>query len=133
MRVLTYAVLGMLTMQPLIATPALALQKIKTVYEEVSSFSSKPITAAALENAFKTCSSARGWRFTRVSSGKLIGKLSVRGKHYVEVEVEYSSKAYKISYRGSKNMRYNATDNTIHKRYNSWVTNLSDDVMFCLK
>ena len=133
MKLLTYAMLGMLAMQPLIATPALALQKIATVYQEVSSFSSKPISAATLEKAFKTCSSARGWRFARVAPGKLIGQLTVRSKHYVKIEVEYNSNAYKISYLDSTNMRYDAKTNTIHKRYNSWMTNLSDDVKFCLQ
>lgn len=133
MRILTYAVLGMLAMQLFIVTPAMAVQKIKTVNEEISSFTSKPISAASVEKAFKTCSSARGWRFKRLAPGKLIGQLNVRSKHYVEVEVAYNSKAYSISYRKSKNMRYNAKENTIHKRYNSWVSNLSNDVIFCLR
>jgi hypothetical protein len=133
MRIFTYALLGMLAVQTLIATPALAEQKVKTVHIEVSSFSSKPISASAIENAFKTCSAERGWKFTRAAPGKLIGKLNVRGKHSIEVLVEYSSEAYKISYQNSRNMRYYAAENTIHKRYNSWVKNLSNDVIFCLQ
>jgi hypothetical protein len=133
MKIFTYAMLGIMAMQPLIATPALAVQKIAAVYEEVSSFSSKPISAATLEKAFRTCSVARGWKFTRVAPGKLVGQLNVRSKHYIEVEIAYNAKAYSISYRNSKNMRYNAAEKTIHKRYNSWVTNLSNDVQFCLQ
>lgn len=133
MRIFAYALLGFLLLQPLTTRPALALQVVDTVYKEVSTFSSKPISAQTIEKAFKTCSAARGWKFTKASSGKLIGQLSVRGKHYVEVDVDYSSKAYKISYRNSRNMRYDAKQNIIHKRYNSWINNLSNDVIFCLK
>jgi hypothetical protein len=133
MRNFTYLLLGLFALQSFIATPALADQKVKTFYEEISSSTGKTITASAVAKAFKTCSAHRGWKFTRVAAGKLIGQLNVRGKHYLEVDVAYNAKAFKISYKGSKNMRYNAEANTIHKRYNSWVSNLSSDVLFCLK
>lgn len=133
MRMFKFALLGLLAAQLFVAAPAWALQPVETVYKEVSSFSTKSLSAADVEKAFKTCSTARGWKFTRVSNGKLVGKLNVRSKHSVEVEVEYSSKAFKISYLDSKNMKYNAANNTIHNRYNSWVNNLTNDVVFCLE
>lgn len=133
MRIFTYAALGMLALQLLIAGPAFAYPKVKTIYKEISSFSNKPISTSAIKKAFMTCSADRGWKFTQMSPGKLIGKLSVRGKHYIEVMVEYDSNAYKISYQDSTNMKYYAEENTIHRRYNSWTDNLSNDVIFCLQ
>jgi len=133
MKLLTYAFLGAFALQPLTATTAAALEAIQTSFVQLSEVTSKNTTIRGVENALKTCSSARGWKFRRVASGKLIGQLTVRGKHYVEVDVEYSSQVFKISYRDSKNMKYNAANNTIHKRYNSWVENLTNDVIFCLK
>ncbi|MFC4217310.1 hypothetical protein [Pseudophaeobacter arcticus] len=133
MKLLTYAFLGAFALQPLTATTAAALEKIQTSFVQLSEVTSKNTTIRGVENALKTCSSARGWKFSRVAPGKLIGQLTVRGKHYVEVDVEYSSQVFKISYRDSRNMKYNAEKNTIHKRYNSWIENLTNDVIFCLK
>ena len=133
MKLLTYAFLGALALQPMTATTAAAVETIQTSYVNLSEVTSQNTTTRSVENALKTCSSARGWRFSRVAPGKLLGKLTVRGKHYVEVDVEFSSQAFKISYRDSTNMKYNAAKNTIHKRYNSWVENLTNDVIFCLK
>jgi hypothetical protein len=133
MKLLTYAFLGAFALQPLTATTAAALEKIQTSFVQLSEVTSKNTTIRGVENALKTCSSARGWKFSRVAPGKLIGQLTVRGKHYVEVDVEYSSQVFKISYRDSRNMKYNAEKNTIHNRYNSWIENLTNDVIFCLK
>ncbi len=133
MKLLTYAFLGAFALQPLTATTAAALEKIQTSFVQLNEVTSKNTTIRGVENALKTCSSARGWKFSRVAPGKLIGQLTVRGKHYVEVDVEYSSQVFKISYRDSRNMKYNAEKNTIHKRYNSWIENLTNDVIFCLK
>lgn len=133
MKLFAYAFLGVIALQPLTATSAAALEKIHTSYVQLNEVTQKNTTARGVENAIKTCSSARGWKFSKAAPGKLIGQLSVRGKHYVEVDVEYSSTVFKISYRDSQNMKYNAARNTIHKRYNSWVENLTNDVVFCLK
>lgn len=133
MRVLAYAVIGMLAVLSFIATPAQALPKAAPLYVEVSSFMSKRISAATLERAFKTCSSARGWKVSRVGRGKLVGKLDVRSKHSIKVLIKFNSKSYRITYLDSRNMKYNAKTNRIHRRYNSWVTNLSNDVKFCLQ
>ncbi|MEP2716529.1 hypothetical protein [Pseudophaeobacter sp.] len=133
MKFLTYAFLAAFALQPLTAVPAAALETIQTSYVNLSEVTSKNPTTRQVENALKTCSSARGWEFSRVATGKLIGQLRVRGKHYVEVDVEYSKSAFKISYRDSRNMKYDSENNTIHRRYNSWIENLTNDVIFCLK
>ena len=133
MRILSYAVIAMLAVQAFVATPAQALPRAKPLIVEVSSFTNKRISVAALERAFRTCSSARGWKVSRVGPGKLIGKLDVRSKHSIKVMINVNPTSYKISYLDSRNMKYNATTNRIHKRYNSWVANLSNDVKFCLQ
>lgn len=113
--------------------PAMAGRTIVTVYTNLEAELGKPVSMKKVESAFKKCSADRGWRFNKVAPGKLVGKLAVRGKHYVEVSVSYNSKEYKISYQDSKNMKYKASANTIHKRYNSWVKNLDNDVKLCLR
>lgn len=118
----------------LIAEPVVAAgAPVATVYTSLQSAIGKNVRMQDVEKAFKECSADRGWNFQRISSGKLIGKLYVRGKHYVEVEVQFNSKEYTITYRDSKNMKYDSEKQTIHRRYNSWVENLDNDVKFCLK
>jgi len=118
-----------LTASPVVAAGA----PIDTVYTDLQTEIGKNVRMQDVEKAFKGCSAHRGWKFQSVSSGNLIGKLIVRGKHYVEVAVKFNSKEYTITYRNSKNMRYDPETNTIHRRYNSWVENLDNDVKFCLK
>ncbi len=118
----------------MIAEPVVAANApIETVYTDLQTAVGKNVRMQDLEKAFKGCSASRGWKFQKVSSGNLIGKLIVRGKHYVEVAVKFNSKEYTITYRDSKNMKYDPEKQTIHRRYNSWVENLDNDVKFCLK
>jgi len=106
---------------------------ISTVYSKLQPTVGKNVSVQDVENAFKTCSADRGWNFQTVSTGTLIGKLIVRGKYYVEVGVLFNSQEYSITYRDSRNMKYNSEKQTIHRRYNSWVENLDNDVQFCLQ
>ena len=129
MRIFAYALLGFLALQSLAATPALAMQPVAPLSVDLSG---NNLSAGKVEKAFLNCGAQRGWKIKRISSGNLVGQLLVRGKHYVAVDIAYSSKGYTITYRDSKNMKYNAEKNVIHNRYKSWVDNLSNDVIFCL-
>ena len=115
------------------ASPVWAVETPIPIYTETSSITTKSLSASKVAQAISTCSAGRGWKFSKAGSGKMVGQLTVRGKHYVEVGVEYSAKAYKITYRDSKNMKYDVANNTIHRRYNSWLENLDNDVKFCLR
>ncbi len=116
----------------LASTPAWALKPVQPVYTDIEAAKGKQYSATKVQQAFKTCGGQRGWRFSSDGSGKMVGQLTVRGKHYVAVDIQYSGKAFNITYRDSKNMKYNPSKNTIHNRYSSWVENLSNDVLFCL-
>lgn len=115
------------------ASPVVALEVVEQRYTDLASLTGKTFPASKIVSAFKQCSLSRGWKFDTNGSGRMIGQLFVRGKHYVAVDVAYNSKSYTISYRDSKNMKYNPETKKIHKRYNSWVTNLDNDVQFCLR
>lgn len=103
------------------------------VYTSVASIDGRSYTRKQVETAIINASAHRGWQFKRGNNGALIGTLLVRGKHFVAVDVVYDSKAYKITYRDSKNMNYDPATKTIHKRYNSWVENLDNDIKFYLQ
>jgi hypothetical protein len=47
--------------------------------------------------------------------------LTVRNKHYIEVDIAFDEKTFRITYRDSRNMNYNGQ--TIHWNYNNWCRN----------
>ncbi len=114
------------------AEPVMA-RSIQTVYSKVATASGKAMSARDVESAIVTASAHRGWEFKKVAHGKLVGTLVVRGKHYVAIDILFNSKEYRFTYKDSKNMRYDPETKTIHKRYNSWVTNLDNDIKFYLQ
>src|SRR5690606_5931810 len=58
----------------------------------------------------------------------IIASVLVRGKHYAEVEISYSASAYSITYRNSRELKYNPDKGTIHKSYNGWINLLSNSI-----
>jgi len=64
-----------------------------------------------------------GWNMQKVSKGVIVATLFLRG-HEAVVTIKYAADGYSISYRDSKNLKYNAENQTIHSNYNGWVHNL---------
>ena len=116
----------------LTSTSAWALKPVQPIYTDIESAKGKQYSAAQVQQAFKTCGTQRGWRFSSDGAGKMVGQLTVRHRHYVAVNIQFSGKAFTINYRASDNMKYDPSENTIHNRYSSWVENLSNDVLLCL-
>jgi len=72
---------------------------------------------------------ARGWTPVLGQSGNIItASLSVRSKHFAEVDISYSEKAYSITYKSSRDLDYDEKKQKIHRNYNKWVTMLSDTI-----
>ncbi len=132
MRLFAYVFLGVLALQPLTADPAWAVRKIEVITTEFSNFSDKTLTSRDVEAALLKCSGKRGWKLQKASPGMMVGRIIVRGKHYVEVDIVYNSKAMSVTYKDSRNMRYNAKQETSHNRYKGWVTTMSNEVALCL-
>ena len=80
------------------------------------------------ERAIVRAGSNRGWQFSRVAPGQLRGTVNVRGKHQATVDVTFTTQTYSINYAGSENLKYDASTNTIHPSYNSWVTLLDGEI-----
>ena len=68
-----------------------------------------------------------GWVVTKEAPGEIKATLSLR-THVAIVSIKYSTKEYNITYISSTNLEYNATNNTIHSNYNSWVKNLNQAI-----
>ncbi|RXK12564.1 hypothetical protein CP965_08265 [Halarcobacter mediterraneus] len=103
-----------------------------TVYNIDNSnyLSDKKLTTSKVERAIIKGSMKRGWVTKKIKTGLIEAKNNVRGKHLVIVNINYNSKGYKISYKDSRNMKYDAGSNTIHKNYNKWVSNLENDINY---
>ncbi|RXK12563.1 hypothetical protein CP965_08260 [Halarcobacter mediterraneus] len=90
----------------------------------------KKVNTKKVENAIVKAAMKRGWGTKKIKTGLIEAKNNVRGKHLVIVNINYNSKGYKISYKDSRNMKYDAGSNTIHKNYNKWIGNLEKDINY---
>lgn len=90
----------------------------------------KPKTLEEIRAAIVEGGKARGWTMTEIGPGHLEAKLHVR-VHVAVVDIKYSTTSYSITYKDSKDLKYDGTD--IHRNYNSWVQNLQSEIEKRLK
>lgn len=86
-----------------------------------------PHSAKEVQTAILNACRARGWT-PRLEGSTVVASILVRGKHYAEVAITYDAKKYSINYRDSRDLKYNAEKNTIHRNYNNWVARLSGTI-----
>lgn len=89
--------------------------------------SAKSISMENVEKAIIIAGSGLGWRMQKVEEGLIKGTLNLRD-HMAVIEVPYNTKEYSINYANSNNLKYNASENTIHKNYNGWIQNLDNAI-----
>ena len=82
------------------------------------------LTANNVRRSIVDAGVSRGWLMDDFSESQIVGKLNVR-THYISIDIAYSSESYSISYKESSNMK--AKGQNIHKKYNSWISNLISD------
>lgn len=78
-------------------------------------------------NAIINAASNLGWRTQNNGNGK-IRAIFNRSRHEAVVSIVYDASSYSIHYISSRNLRYNAGSNTIHKAYNQWVRKLQINI-----
>lgn len=88
---------------------------------------SEKTTSAAVFQAIKKAGAGRGWIVRKSGNNTATATLNVR-THQAVVLIKYSSKQYTIDYQSSMNLKYDASKNTIHKYYNSWIQNLDNAI-----
>ena len=71
---------------------------------------------------------ARGWSAVVDDAGLIRASITVRGRHFAEVEIPYDASAYSINYLSSNNLDYNEKKQRIHRNYNNWVVKLSGTI-----
>lgn len=89
-----------------------------------------PAQGASLKEvgkAIKVAGAGLGWVMKESSPGLMTGTLHLRD-HMAQVEIPYSRSSYSIRYKDSSNLKYNATDKTIHSNYVGWIQNLNNAI-----
>jgi len=76
----------------------------------------------------------RGWSVVRQTPGRTIADLNER-QHRVRIDILVIPQGLSINYVDSRNLRYARSDNgyeTIHRKYATWIKNLSLDLQAAL-
>ena len=68
------------------------------------------------------------WVPVEEEPGKISCSISVRAKHYAEVEITHTESSYSINYKDSRDLDYNEKKQKIHRNYNKWVILLSEAI-----
>lgn len=84
------------------------------------------LSISEVADAIRRAGHELGWAMKLESEGKMIGVLHVR-THMAKVEILFDTESFSINYLDSNNLRYNGS--TIHRNYNSWVANLSKNIV----
>ncbi|MDH4236909.1 MAG: hypothetical protein OEV17_06645 [Nitrospira sp.] len=90
-----------------------------------------PITTATgrtpsleqMQKAIITAGVGLGWQMSVVKPGEIIGTLNLRS-HQAVVSITFTTKRYSITYKDSKNLKYDAATQTIHENYLAWIQRL---------
>ena len=98
-----------------------------------SNYFKKSKKKSEIAKAIKRGAARKGWRTKTIRDGLIEASILVRGKYYAAVNIYYNSKGYKITYKRSRNLKYDPKAKTIHKSYNKWVKILSQNIDFELE
>lgn len=79
------------------------------------------LTMEQAKSAIVRGGASLGWQMREEAPGHLIGTLTIRA-HKAVVDINYDSKNFSITYKDSRNLRYDGTN--IHSNYNGWISNL---------
>jgi hypothetical protein len=82
-----------------------------------------------IEDAILDAMRNRGWAVHERNRGEIIADLHVRS-HFARAGITYNTGAIAIEYMDSENLEYEVVDGQqrIHGNFNSWLTNLSNDI-----
>jgi len=82
-----------------------------------------------VEDAILDAMRNRGWAVHEKKRGEIIADLNVRS-HFARVGITYNTGAIAIEYMDSRNLEYDVDggEQRIHGNFNSWLTNLSNDI-----
>lgn len=122
----------------LVTGPALARQSVPIVNVEnapVVTGSGNAPTLAQIKQSIVAAGAIQNWKVSDAENGTLNATLVVRGKHYMTIEIPYTTEQYSLIYKSSVNLNYEVLDGVpvIHPNYNKWVQTFSNNIRLELK
>jgi hypothetical protein len=69
----------------------------------------------------------RAWKCQATKPSEIRAVLHLR-QHMAEALIAFDTEKFSITYVNSAELRYDATEKTIHRKYNQWVANLITDI-----
>ena len=78
-------------------------------------------------NAIMESGKFLGWRMKKIDNNTIIGLLSIR-RHMAKVQIKFDKNSYNIELLEAENLKYDKTNDTIHKNYNGWIRNLKNQI-----
>jgi hypothetical protein len=84
-------------------------------------------TIELIQRAIIAGCAQRGWACQAIRPGEIRAVLHLR-KHMAEALVSFNTETFSVRYVDSAEPRYDAAENTIHRKYNQWVANLITDI-----
>lgn len=115
---------------------------IHNIQDQSLVFGKSEISAEAISKSIVRAGSKAGWNMNANKSGHVLGTLYIKS-HMAQVDIDYDSKKYSITYKNSTNLNYQVytneiTDNKgnthinksaeIHRNYNKWVQQLDREI-----
>ncbi|MDR0486059.1 MAG: hypothetical protein LBH29_04960 [Elusimicrobiota bacterium] len=82
---------------------------------------------AAVEKAIAASCAENKWDIIDKKKGEITAQLNIR-THTLIVTIKYDKNEFIISYKDSKNLKYNPENQTIHSSYERWIDNLSKGI-----
>ncbi len=95
-----------------------------------SRYFQKRVSTNKIARAIRDGAQRKGWDIRKIRNGLMVATILVRNKYFVAVNINYNAYGYKISYKNSRNMKYNPADNSIHPSYNKWVRLLQENINY---
>ncbi|HWT54915.1 MAG TPA: hypothetical protein VN066_08900 [Rhodocyclaceae bacterium] len=122
-----------LMLTALVAGPAHARQSVPVINIEnalITTSSGKTPTLAQVKQSIVAAGAAQGWQLSETADGKLLASLTVRGKHFMTIEIPYTTAQYSLLYKSSVNLNYEVLEGVpvIHPNYNKWVQTFGNNI-----
>jgi hypothetical protein len=92
----------------------------------ISGYGSRPPDLEDVHAALLRAAGIKGWSIEDIAPGHAIGRILVRGRHQVTIDITYTSESISMTHIDSTNMDYKVRDDGkyIHLHYNSWIYEL---------
>lgn len=84
-----------------------------------------------MEKAINSGLNGRAWTYKLEQPGHIEGRVLVRGKHTLWVDILYTGTSFDINYKDSDNLNYRVKDDgtrILHPNGNSWMENIRNDI-----